>query len=100
MRSLARQAEIEEALMLNYSEAAGKIFDAFVFDKMLDENNFIVRPVNNPALAPFTQADLREFNFRLYPVKSINKSARRDERIFLEQAENLLALLKKEYHID
>ncbi|HEY6502682.1 MAG TPA: hypothetical protein VIZ28_01790 [Chitinophagaceae bacterium] len=100
LRNLVRQVETEEELMQSYSEAAAKILDALVFDKMLDQNNNVIRPTDNPDLAPFTPGDLREFNFKLYPVKSINKSARREERIFLSQAENLLVLLKKEYHLE
>lgn len=100
IRNLIQQGEGEMALISKYAEAEHKIFDALIFDKMLDKDNFLIRPDHNPPLAPFTPADRREFNSRLHPVKSINKSARRDERIFLKQAENLLALLKKEYHLD
>lgn len=99
MRNLVKQTENEDETLRFYYEFAGKIFDGLVFDRMLDENNLIVRPKDNPPLAPFSSADLRELNYRLYPVKSINKAARRDEKMFLAKAQNLLALLKKEYNI-
>ncbi len=99
IRNLLKQAENETEIMHSYYESAGKKFDGLVFDRMLDENNLIIRPKDNPPLAPFSVADLREFNYTLYPVKSINKATRREEKIFLKKAQNLLALLKKEYDI-
>ena len=36
----------------------------------------------------------------LFSVKAINKAIRRDARLFLQQAVNLLNTLKKEYGLD
>jgi hypothetical protein len=82
IRSLVKQSEAEENLLHQYSEAASKIFDALVFDKMLDKNNNVTRPDDKPQLVPFSPAELHEFNFMLYPVKTINKSSRREENFF------------------
>ena len=98
VRFLMRQGEVEETLINDYREAASNIFDARIFDLMQDSNNNVTRLIEgNPKLLPFTQKELERWNYKTYSMKTLNKAIRRDARIFLQQAVNLLNTLEKEY---
>ena len=98
IRFLLRQGELEETLINDYREAASNIFDARIFDLMLDSNNNVTRLMEGaPKLLPFTQKELEHWNYRTYSMKALNKGIRRDARVFLQQAVNLLNTLEKEY---
>jgi len=99
-RNLLGQWTVEESLINVYRDAATKIFDALIFDQMLDENANVVRlPKGNPDLQPNYRQNLYEWNYRIYGIKTINKANRRDLKLLLQQANNLLTILKKEYHL-
>ncbi len=101
IRFLIRQGELEETLINDYREAAPNIFDARIFDLMLDSNNNATKPIEgNPKLLPFTQKELEYWNYKMYSMKALNKAIRRDTRVFLQQAINLLNTLGKEYPIE
>ena len=100
VRNMIGQWAVEENLIDHYRDAATKIFDAIAFKQLLDENaNVVNMPAGNPELQPYNKRELYEWNYRLFTVQSINKANRRDLRSLLKQAENLLALLEKEYHL-
>ncbi len=101
VRNFMRQGELEESLIADYRSEAVKIFNALEFDAMLDSNNNVTRnPSSRPALLPFTNQDLNEFNYRLYSIKALNKANRRDARLLLKQSLELLKTLKDEYGIE
>jgi hypothetical protein len=101
VRNLLGQGVVEEGLIEHYRDAATKMFDALVFDPMLDENVAVIGPPEgNPSMQPYTGRELYEWNYRVYGMKSINKANRRDLRSLLHQAKNLLEILKKEYHLE
>ncbi|HEV8081112.1 MAG TPA: hypothetical protein VGP43_10385 [Chitinophagaceae bacterium] len=100
LRNFQRQGEIEETLVQDYRAASAFIFDALVFDRILDTDNNVRMPTENPALLPYDKRDLHAWNYKMYSMKSINKASRRDARLFLQQAENLLETLKKEYNLE
>jgi hypothetical protein len=98
-RFLLRQGEIEETLIVDYRQAAPKLFDALIFEKMLDEDNNVSKLTGeNPPLLPFSKSDLDTWNYRMFSIKGLNKAIRRDARLFLQQAVNFLNTLKKGYH--
>jgi chorismate mutase len=100
VRNALRQSEVEETIIQDYRQAAAKVFNANIFDEMMDDNlNVIKRPQGNPALANFTLVDLQNWNYKMYSIKGINRANRRDTRLLLHQAKTLLATLKKEYDI-
>ena len=67
---------------------------------MMDENSYVIRrPQGNPELTNFQIEDLQIWNYKMVSVKSINKAMRRDARLLLAQAKNLLSTLKKEYDL-
>ena len=98
VRFLSMQNELEESLINDYRETASNIFDARIFDQMLDSNNNVSKILKeDPKLLAFTQKELQRWNYRMYAMKALNKAIRRDARIFLQQAANLLNTLEKEY---
>jgi hypothetical protein len=101
IRFLLGQGELEERVINDYRETAPNIFDARIFDLLLDSNSNVTRFIEgNPKLLPFTPKELQQWNYRTYSMKTVNKGIRRDARIFLQQANNLLEILKKEYHLE
>ena len=100
VRNMLGQYVVEENLIEHYRTAAAKIFDALVFDRIMDENATVVRPPpQNTSFQPYNARELSEWNYRAYGLNGINKANRRDLRSLLKQANELLEILKKEYHI-
>ncbi len=99
VRNFLRQGEIEETLIQDYRSVSPLIFDALVFDQILDKDNNVRMPTENPALLPYDKRDLHAWNYKMYSMKALNKANRRDARLLLEQAENLLETLQQEYHL-
>jgi len=101
VRNMLGQYAVEENQIEHYRTAAAKIFDALVFSPMIDENAAVVRlPAENSSFQSYTKRELYEWNYRIYGLSGINKANRRDLRLLLKQAIELLDLLKKEYHLE
>ena len=101
VRNILGQYAVEENQIEHYRTAAAKIFDALFFGKMLDENAAVVRaPSENTSFQPYTSRELSEWNYRVYGLNGINKANRRDLRLLLNQATELLGLLKKKYDLE
>jgi hypothetical protein len=101
LRNMQGQYAVEENQIEHYRTAAAKIFDALVFNSMIDENSSIVRlPANNPPLQQYNKRELYEWNYRIYGLNGINKANRRDLRSLFQQAKDLLDILKDEYHLE
>jgi len=101
IRNMQGQHAVEENQVEHYRTAAAKIFDALFFKSMIDENSAVVNlPVNNPPLQPYNKRELYEWNYRVYGLNGINKANRRDLKLLLKQAKDLLELLKKEYPLE
>jgi hypothetical protein len=68
---------------------------------MMDENAVVIRPPpENSSFQPYSSRELSEWNYRVYGLNGINKANRRDLRLLLKQATELLKTLKKEYHLE
>lgn len=100
IRSLLRLDLQEQDIINVQREAAPKIFDGLALSKFSDPDNNPIRLNYAPPLTTGYQSSLNEFNYRLNSVKNVNKGYRREARKLLHQAENLIKLLKKEYHLD
>ncbi len=98
-RNMEKFDEIESTAFEDYRITAARIFNALVFEKMLDENNKVSRPTNNPELLAYTSNDLNEINFKIHRMKFNNRGSKRDAQRLLKQAENFLQALKKEYKL-
>ena len=101
VRNSLRQGELEETVIQDYRLAAPLILNALVFDQMLDADNIPWRITGEKiALMPYEKKDLNIFNYRLFSMKSLNKAIRRDTKLLLREAEDLLSLLNKKYHLE
>ena len=101
VRNILGQYLVEENQIEHYRTAATKIFDALIFEYIIDENATVVNPApDNASFQPFTKRELSEWNYRIFGLGGINKANRRDLRLLLKQANDLLDLLKKEYHLE
>ncbi len=100
VRNALRESEVEETLIHDYRQAAAKMFNANIFDQMMDENLNVSKPQGDPALENFTSGDLHYWNYKIFSMKTLNKANRRNARLLLSQGKNLLTTLKKEYHLD
>jgi hypothetical protein len=101
IRSAMRQGDVEESVIHDFRFVAPRIFNALVFNQMLDKNNIPIRIDGpSPALLNFEKKDLELFNYRLFSMKSINNAIRIDIRSLKQQAENLLKLLNESYHLE
>lgn len=100
VRNILGQYAVEENQIEHYRTAAAKIFDALVFNRMIDENAAVVRLAPDSAsFQIYNTRELYEWNYRIYGLSGINKANRRDLRLLLKQATHLLEILKKEYHL-
>lgn len=89
----------EEEIMDTYRDLAEGVFDGRVLNAMRDEDNNVSRLDYDP---PFRKTDDAVFrlNYRIHMLSVYNKTLRRQARDFREQGIRLIALLKKEYHLD
>lgn len=101
VRNLLHQGAIEEEIIQDYREASSHIFNSLIYEGMLDSNNAVIGfPKGNPPLLVYTTRDLGEWNYRMSSMKNMNKANRRDSRLLLKQAANLLKTLKEEYGLE
>lgn len=101
VRNILGQYAVEENQIEHYRTAAAKIFDALVFSQMMDENAAVVRPPpDNASFQSYSNRELYEWNYRVYGLNGINKANRRDLKLLLKQATQLLEILKNEYHLE
>lgn len=98
-RNMEKFDEIESTAFEDYRITAARVFNALEFEKMLDENNNVSRPTNNPKLLAYTKNDLEDINFKIHRMKFNNRGSKRDAQKLLKQAENFLNVLKKEYRL-
>ena len=77
----------------------GKILNPVVWDKMNDSNSKISRPVDNPSLITGDPILINEFHFKVVHIKATLLFTNRYIKKAITSAQNLIALLKKEYHL-
>jgi hypothetical protein len=97
-RSLVWGSQDEEEIMDTYRNIAEGIFDGRVLMSMRDEDNNVSMTDYDPPLRMTEDAVFR-LNYRLHMLIAFNKTLRRDVRVQLQKAENLLTLLKREYQL-
>jgi len=99
-KNLVTLGEIENTALESFRTTATRFLNPFEIEKMLDEENNVSRPTNNPPLLAYSKTDLDEINYKLYRLKFNNRGGRRDAKKLLKQATNFLSVLKKEYHLE
>ena len=77
-----------------------RIFNPFVFDKMLDEFNNVNKPGNNPPLRSYDIALQQDLAYIINQIKGSNIIITTRLKSLNEKAKNTIAFLKKEYHLN
>ena len=75
------------------------IFDPYVFDKMLDDNNIINKPAGNPPLRSYDAALHQDLAYRIHQLKGSNRILFTRVTLLSEKAARIIAFLQKEYHL-
>ena len=75
------------------------IFDPYVFDKMLDDNNIINKPAGNPPLRSYDAALHQDLAYRIHQLKGSNRILFTRLTLLSEKAARIIAFLQKEYHL-
>jgi hypothetical protein len=97
-RALVWGNQDEEEIIDTYRNIAEGVFDGRILMTMRDEDNNVSMTNYDPPLR-ITEDAVFRLNYRLHMLIAFNKTLRRDVRMLLHRAVNLLALLKKEYHL-
>ncbi|MEO6219176.1 MAG: hypothetical protein ABIO81_02025, partial [Ginsengibacter sp.] len=101
IRNFIRQQEVEEGHIHDYRQASGKMFNPLYFEQMMDADVNPTRlTAGNPPLLNYEKADLENWNYKMYGMKTISKANRRDAKLLLRQAENLITILNKKYQLE
>jgi hypothetical protein len=77
-----------------------RMFDPFVFNKMLDDFNNIIKPVNNPPLRSYEVAVQQDLAYCINQIKGSNIIIKTRLELLNEKAKNTIEFLKKEYHLE
>ncbi len=75
------------------------IFDPYVFDKMLDDNNIIHKPSGNPPLRSYDASLHQDLAYRIHQLKGSNRILYTRLSQLHEKAAGIIAFLQKEYHL-
>ena len=75
------------------------IFDPYVFDKMLDDNNIISKLAGNPPLRSYDASLHQDLAYRIHQLKGSNRILYTRLILLREKATKVIAVLKKEYRI-
>ena len=100
VRNLETLGEQEVLISDEYRKIASHVFNASVFDSMMDEENNASRPSGNPSLLTVDKPTIDALKYSIYLIKVVNKGIRRDAKKLLQQATNLLAIINKSYHLE
>jgi len=76
-----------------------RIFNPFVFDKMLDEFNNINRPSGNPPLKSYDFTLQQDLAYIINQIKGSNIIITTRLKLLKEKATNTITFLKNEYHL-
>jgi hypothetical protein len=77
-----------------------RIFDPYVFDKMLDDNNIIHKPDGNPQLRSYDASLHQDLAYRIHQLKGSNRILFTRLTQLREKAARIIAFLQKEYHLE
>ena len=74
-----------------------RMFDPFVFNKMLDDFNNVNKPVNNPPLRSYDVSVQQDLAYCINQIKGSNIIIKTRLELLNEKAKNTIEFLKKEY---
>ena len=76
------------------------IFDPYVFDKMLDDNNIINKPAGNPPLRSYDASLHQDLAYRIHQLKGSNRILFTRLTQLNNKAAGIITFLQKEYHLE
>lgn len=98
---LKMQEEIQSTRSNSYFDYVGKVFDAAVFQEMLQVYPYDYKaPNGNPALLTHDPAIINEYIGRLHYLGAISAGNSGQARIRIDQTNRLIELIQSKYHLD
>ena len=76
-----------------------RMFNPFVFNKMLDDFNNIIKPVDNPPLRSYEIPVQQDLAYCINQIKGSNIIIKTRLELLNEKAKNTIAFLKEQYHL-
>lgn len=98
-RTIAAAQDLEETELRDYKEIASRIFDARIFEAMMDERGTVHSPEGNPTLVGTSSVDINNLLIKIHYAKRSKISITNMLQRLHKKAINLIALIKIEYHI-
>ncbi len=77
-----------------------RMFNPYVFYKMLDKYNNVNKPTGNPPLRSYDTAVQQDLAYYINQIKGSNIIIKTRLELLNEKAKNIIAFLKKEYHLE
>ncbi len=99
VRTRAKSDDEETNAMETYRIVAQDLFDGAELEKTRDPNNDVHRLAYNPPLRDNMDAEFKLI-YRIHMLKNFNRIGRKDCKVLLKKASNLIQQLKKEYHLN
>ena len=100
IKTVLVQQDGENELRRFIANNIGDIFDSNAWNDMTDSTGTISRPVEPPVLLANDKATMNKFSFSIVRLKGTLMQSNRLMKGGETSAENLIRLLKKEYHLD
>ena len=97
-RLMVQSGNWEDEMMETYRVLAAEIFNGIELEKTRDEDNNVIRLDYDPPFKDNKEAVFK-LTYRVHMLKNFNRSNRKANRELLQEAVNLITLLKKEYHL-
>ena len=101
IKRMLYQQELELQLRNEiFANHIGKIFNAYVWNKMITGEFVTLRPKDNPALITDNQTVINDFALQVVTLKTAYRVTIRFIESTIRLAESLIAYVKKEYHLN
>ncbi len=100
IKSIEIQQSFENQIRFTAIAEYGDIFNAFEWNEMLDSNTNILRIQHNPTLFNRDQKKINSFCIKIITLKTAYRITNRQIVEGIKSANQLVALLKREYHLE
>jgi hypothetical protein len=99
VKDLKEWDESDTRIRTTFREMGGSIFNAYLFYKAMDSNFKFVRPVTNPQLITDNPIAINNIAFQVQYLSLHCLGNTQRGKALKTKAENLIALLKDQYHL-
>jgi cysteinyl-tRNA synthetase len=90
------ELQLRNEILANH---VGKIFNAYVWNEMVNEKAEISKPSDNPDLITDNSTQINDFIVQVVTLKTAYRVTNNFIENSIRSAENLIAFLKKEYYL-